>query len=152
MDPSSWSGVGRNSSFEVLWEVGDRVFCKKRHEGTDGYWRAVLAVVPAAEQPTPGSLDRLIHEYGLKDELDEAWAVRPLALVRERGQTMLVLNDPGGEPIERLLGAPMEVGKFLQFAVALSATLRQLHARGLIHKDIKPSNIDRKSTRLNSSH
>src|SRR5499427_5914559 len=141
MNPSSWSGVGRNSSFEVLWEDGDRVFCKGRHEGTDGHWRAVLAVVPAAGQSTPGSLNRLIHEYDLKDELDEAWAVRPLALVRERGQTMLVLNDPGGEPIERLLGAPMEVGKFLQLAVALSATLRQLHARGLIHKDIKPSNI-----------
>src|SRR6516165_1580537 len=141
MNPSSWSGVGRNSSFEVLWKDGDRVFCKGRHEGTNGDWRAVLAVVPAAGQPTPGSLNRLIHEYGLKDELDEAWAVRPLALVRERGQTMLVLNDPGGGPIEHLLGVPMEVGKFLQLAVALSAALRQLHARGLIHKDIKPSNI-----------
>src|SRR5215472_5799761 len=141
MNPSSWSGVGRNSSFEVSWKDGDRVFCKGRHEATDGDWRAVLAVVPAAGQPTPAALNRLIHEYGLKDELDEAWAVRPLALVRDRGQTMLVLNDPGGEPIERLLGAPMEVGKFLQFAVALSAALRQLHARGLIHKDVKPSNI-----------
>ena len=125
----------------MLWKDGDRVFCKRRHEGTDGDWRAVLAVVPAAGQATPASLNRLIHEYGLKDELDEARAVRPLALVRELGQTMLVLNDPGGEPIERLLGAPMEVGKFLQLAVALSAALRQLHARGLIHKDIKPSNI-----------
>jgi PAS domain S-box-containing protein len=141
MNPSSWSGIGRNSSFEVLWKDGDRVFCKRRHEGADGDWRAVLVVVPAAGQPTPGSLDRLIHEYGLKDELDEVWAVRPLALVRERGETMLVLNDPGGEPIERLLGAPMEVGKFLQLAVALSAALRHLHARGLIHKDIKPGNI-----------
>ena len=95
MNPSSWSGVGRNSSFEVLWKDGDRVFCKGRHEGTDGHWRAVLVVAPAARQPTPGNLNRLIHEYGLRDELDEAWAVRPLALVRERGHTMLVLNDPG---------------------------------------------------------
>jgi predicted ATPase/signal transduction histidine kinase len=124
-----------------MWNDGGRVFCKGRHEGADGDWRAVLAVVPAAGQPTPGSLNRLIHEYGLKDELDEAWAVRPLALVRERGQTILVLNDPGGEPIERLLSVPMDVGKFLRLAVALSAALRQLHARGLIHKDIKPSNI-----------
>jgi PAS domain S-box-containing protein len=140
MSLSSWSGVGRNSNFEVLWEDGDRVFCKGRHECTDGDWRTILAVVPAAEQPTPDSLNRLIHEYRLKDELDEAWAARPLALVRERGQTILVLNDPGGEPLERL-GAPMEVGKFLQLGVALSAALHQLHARGLIHKDIKPNNI-----------
>jgi hypothetical protein len=139
MNPSSWSGVGRNSSFEVLWKDGDRVFCKGRHEGTEGDWRAVLVVAPVAGEPTPGSLNRLINEYGLRDELDEAWAARPLALVRERGRTMLVLNDPGGEPIERLLGAPMEVGKFLQLAIALSVALRQLHARGLIHKDIKPA-------------
>ena len=54
---------------------------------------AVLAVLPAAEHPTPATLDRLAREYGLKDELDGAWAVRPLELVRERGRIMLVLED-----------------------------------------------------------
>jgi serine/threonine protein kinase len=98
-------------------------------------------VLLAAEHPTPGSLNRLTHEYGLKDDLDDAWAVRPLELARERGRTMLVLKDPGGEPLHRLLGPPMEVEKFLRLAVALSAALGRLHLRGLIHKDIKPSNF-----------
>ena len=57
---------------------------------------------------------RLAHEYGLKDELDVAWAVRPLELVRERGRTILVLEDPGSEPLGRLLGAPLEPGRFLR--------------------------------------
>ena len=35
----------------------------------------------------------------------------------------------------------MEIGRFLRFAVALSAALRQLHGRGLIHKDIKSANV-----------
>ena len=87
------------------------------------------------------SLDRLAHEYGLKDELDEAWAVRPLELVREGGRTMLVLEDPGGEPLDRLLGAPMEMGRFLRLAIGIAAALGKLHQRGLIHKDIKPANI-----------
>ena len=38
----------------------------------------------------------------LKDELDGAWAARPLELIREGGRTMLVLEDPGGEPLDRL--------------------------------------------------
>ena len=54
---------------------------------------------------------------------------------------MLILEDPGGEPLDRLLGQPMELGRFLGFAVSLAAALGKLHQQGLIHKDIKPANI-----------
>jgi hypothetical protein len=66
-----------------------------------------------AEHPTPASLDRLAHEYALKDELNGAWAVRPLTLIRERGRSVLVLEDPASEPLDRLLGVPMELGRLL---------------------------------------
>src|SRR6202011_1091242 len=85
--------------------------------------------------------DRLAHEYGLKDELDAAWAVRPLELVRERGRVMLVLEDPRSEPLDRWLGVPMEVRSFLRLAIAVAAALTQVHRRGLVHKYIKPANI-----------
>ena len=53
---------------------------------------------------------------------------------------MLVLEDPGGEPLERLVGSPMELQQFLRLAIGLSATLSRVHQHGLIHKDIKPAN------------
>ncbi|MBV8472199.1 MAG: serine/threonine-protein kinase PknK, partial [Hyphomicrobiales bacterium] len=81
------------------------------------------------------------HEYELKDELDREWALRPLDLVRDAGRTMLVLDDESGEPLERLLGVPVEVGRFLRLAVAVASALGKLHQRGLVHKDIKPANI-----------
>ncbi|MEA2916317.1 MAG: hypothetical protein QOJ15_8398 [Bradyrhizobium sp.] len=96
---------------------------------------------PAAEHPKPATLDRLAHEYELKDELDGAWAVRPLELVREGGRIMLVLEDTGSEPLDRLLGPPVEVRSFLRLAIAVAAALTQVHRRGLVHKDIKPANI-----------
>jgi PAS domain S-box-containing protein len=130
-----------DSSLQVLWEDGERVFCRRWRDGVDGDRNAVLAVHLAAEHPTPGSLNRLAHEYGLKHDLDDAWAVPPLELARERGRTILVLKDPGGEPLHRLLGPPMEVERFLRLAVAQSAALGRLHQRSLIHKDIKPSNF-----------
>ena len=88
MNPSSWFGAGADSRLQVLWDDGERVFCRRSREAGDG--DAMLAVVPASDPPTPRSLDRLAHEYGLKDELDGAWAVRPLSLLREHGQTVLV--------------------------------------------------------------
>ncbi|HEV3057648.1 MAG TPA: AAA family ATPase, partial [Vicinamibacterales bacterium] len=54
---------------------------------------------------------------------------------------MLVRDDPGGEPLSRLIHGPMEMGQFLRIALGVAAALRELHRRQLIHKDLKPANI-----------
>ena len=99
-----------------------------------------LSFPPRSTRP-PVTLDRLAHEYDLRDDLDSAWAARPLEFLRERGRSMLVLEDPGGEPLERRIGAPMEPGSFLGLAIGICAALRKLHQYGFIHEDIKPANI-----------
>ena len=78
MVPPSLNGVYLDGNSQVLWEDGDRVFCRVWRLGDDGNPSAVLVILPAAERPSPSGLDRLAHEYGLKDELDGAWAVQPL--------------------------------------------------------------------------
>ena len=130
-----------DGSSQVLWEDGERVFSRGWRLDDNGNRLAVLLVAPAADHPSRSILDRLTHEYELKDELDGAWAARPLALMRDAGRTVLVLDDLGGEPLDRLLGGPMEVGRFLRLAIAVTSALGKLHQRGLIHKDIKPANI-----------
>jgi serine/threonine protein kinase len=124
-----------------LWEDGERVFCRSINHANNGDRSTVLAMLPAAEHPALATLDRLAHEYGLKSELDGTWAVRPLELIREGGRTILVLEDPGGEPVGRLLGAPLDVSQFLRIAIPLAGALGRVHERGLIHKDVKPANI-----------
>jgi hypothetical protein len=96
----------------------------------DGEQSTVLVVAPVSEYPALGSLARLEHEYSLRDELDPDWALRPLALTRREGRTMLVLDDPGGEPLDQFLGKPMELGRFLRLAINLAAGLGKLHHRG----------------------
>jgi PAS domain S-box-containing protein len=127
--------------WRMLQQDSERVLRRGWRVNDAGQRTSVLLVSPAVEQPSPASLDRLAHECRLKDELDGAWAVRPLELRRAYGQTMLVLEDPGGQPLDGLSGAPMALETFLRLAIGMATALTGMHQRGLIHKDIKPANI-----------
>ena len=105
----------------------------------------VLAVAPSEQQPSPRSLSRLEHEFSLTSELDPAWAVKPLALTRYEKRTVLILEDPGGEPLDLILernrGRPLGLARSLSVAIGLAKALGQVHRQGLIHKDIKSANV-----------
>jgi predicted ATPase/signal transduction histidine kinase len=116
---------------------GELTLYRGRGNGLDD----ILLVAPVGQYPSRDSLKRLDHEYALRDALDPDWAARPVALVPRDGRVTLVLEDPGGEPLDGLLGRPLEVTQFLRIAIGLAATLRRVHERGLIHKDIKPANV-----------
>jgi predicted ATPase len=123
---------------ETLWEDAEFVLSRGVRAGE---LSPLLVVAPASAQPAPGSFTRLEHAYALRDELGPAWAARPLRLVRHRGRPMLLLEDPGGEPLARLLGQPWEIPSFLRVAIGLASALARLHERGLIHKDVKPAHL-----------
>jgi PAS domain S-box-containing protein len=126
-------------------ELSSYVYSPLR-EGDIAFYRgsgAGLApiLLVAAEETSLGCVERLQHEYALKAELDTDWAARPVTLTHYNGRMTLVLEDPGGAPLDRLLGRPLDVSHFLRIAIPLAGALRQVHERGLIHKDIKPANI-----------
>ena len=65
----------------------------------------LLVLAPCLERPAPATLRKMEHEFSLKAELDRAWAVQPLALTPYRGRSTLLLEDPGGEPLDRTTGS-----------------------------------------------
>src|SRR5580700_1644816 len=125
-----------------LRESADFTLYRGRQHGNPS---PVLVVAPTAEQPLPQSLRRLEHEYSLAGELEPMWAAKPLALTRHEGRTILVLADPGGEPLDRVLERdreqPLDPARFLRRAINLATALGHAHRRGLIHKDVKPENV-----------
>jgi len=84
---------------QVLRQDGECIF--RRGWCLDGNDRqhAVLIVLPATDHPSRSHLNRLTHEYELKDEFDGTWAVSPLDLLQ------LVINGHGG----RLCATPNEL-------------------------------------------
>jgi PAS domain S-box-containing protein len=123
---------------ETLREDSETVLYRGHEPDTTA---TVLVIAPASRKPAAAHVERLEHEYALRNQLDPGWAVEPLGLARHQGRTVLVLRDPGGQPLDRQLGRPLDLAHFLNVAVGLSAALRHVHAAGFIHKDIKPGNV-----------
>jgi len=129
----------------VLEPLGERADFNLYRGRQNDNLSPVLVVALSEEQPSPQSLRRLEHEYSLAAELDPAWAAKPLALSRHEGRMILVLEDPGGEPLDRILERdqwqPLNLTRVLRIAIGLTSALGQMHRHGLIHKDIKPANV-----------
>src|ERR1700683_2905601 len=85
---------------EPLREGADFTLYRGRQHGNPS---PVLVLAQTAEQPSPQGIRRLEHEYSLAAGLDSAWAAMPLALTRHEGRTILILTDPGGGPLDRVL-------------------------------------------------
>jgi serine/threonine protein kinase len=124
--------------FETLRGDGEFLLYRGRREA-DGC--RLLLLEPVLEYPTARSIEQLEHEDSIKELINPEWAAQPIGLRRRNGRTMLLLKDPGGEPLESFLGRPLELIEVLRLAIALAGVLGKVHAAGLIHKNLKPANI-----------
>ena len=125
-------------SLEVLRNDKELNLYRGRSEYDDSQ---ILVLSPVAEYPAPETLKRLEHEYSLREELDPTWIARPMAMAHHWNRSVLVLEDPGGSPLDQLLGQPLEIAFSLRLAVSASRAIAHLHQRDIIHKDIKAANV-----------
>jgi len=81
--------------------------------------RPILAVASHHGARSGAILRRLENEYAIAGELEPAWAARPIELLRRNGGATLILEDPGGYPLDSRLGSAFEMTAFLRVAVGL---------------------------------
>ncbi|KUY89562.1 histidine kinase [Burkholderia sp. RF7-non_BP1] len=101
----------------------------------------VLVAQPKGGASNPAAFECLLNEYRMRDRLDASWAMRPIDLQRHGNSIALVLEDAGGIPLERLLTERLSTGRFLTLATAIAAAVHRMHARDIVHCDLKPEHL-----------
>jgi predicted ATPase/signal transduction histidine kinase len=108
--------------------------------GTDN--RPVVIKTPSQSAPGPREWERYRREHGILQRLRTVGGVprvHACELIQER--PVLLLEEVEGEPLSKRVGQRLEVTCFLGLAISLATTLGEIHRRGVIHKDLKPSNL-----------
>ncbi|MFK3973418.1 ATP-binding protein [Pseudomonas sp. NPDC087358] len=124
--------------WELLLEEGQLSHYRVRlAEDPTQQWRVVRASAGVADDIAR----RLEHEYALADRLLPQWALQPLALLSGDDGHLLVLSDPGGQPLHELADQPFSIERFLHLAAGAAAALAEVHASGLLHRDVKPCHL-----------
>jgi len=119
------------------------------HEGVGTQvWRGVRhrdrlpVVLKILRDEDPRRVARLHHEYELSRNLNLPGVVRCLALERHRDGWVLVSEDSGGESLKSLLSrTSLDRSQILRLGRQMAESLAGLHRLGIVHKDVKPSNI-----------
>ncbi|MHA7630759.1 AAA family ATPase [Corallococcus sp. M7] len=103
--------------------------------------RSVVLKVPSRTRPLLRDIACLKHEYEMCSLLDLPGIIRVLALEESAGNLALVMEDFGGQSLAHSSRHTLELVSFCRMAIRITEALAHVHAAGVVHKDLKPSNI-----------
>jgi serine/threonine-protein kinase len=130
--------------YDILMKLGEGamgvVYQARRHKG--GSLVALKTIRPAVK-PTEVTLARFLREANILKELDHPNIVAFRDMGHAQGRLYFVMDFIVGTDAGELLKreGPFPVGRAVSMVCQLLEALAYAHARGFVHRDVKPSNL-----------
>lgn len=124
--------------FDLIKHDGILAWYRGRHR--HGPQSFLLSQAASANDETEAA-KQLGNEFALRDLLEPAWSLKPRAAVIRNGSAALLYDDANVVPLDQQPAWLLDIENFLRQAICITGALRQAHENGLLHRNIKPSNI-----------
>jgi TolB-like protein/Tfp pilus assembly protein PilF/predicted Ser/Thr protein kinase len=104
--------------------------------------RVAVKLLPDALRADSEALRRFQREARAASSLSHPHICVIHQIGEDKGRSFIVMELMEGETLKhRIGGQPMEVERVLELGVQIADALEAAHAKGIVHRDIKPTNV-----------
>jgi hypothetical protein len=113
----------------VVWRADDRVIGRQ--------------VALKEIQVPPGGMERVLREARTAGRLNDPGVVTVYDVLTDRGSTFVVMELVEAPTLADIMAAqgPLDPNRVAAIGLALLSALEVAHAAGVVHRDVKPSNV-----------